>query len=86
MKLVCVPCGLELRPEQNGFVATEMASFGPYKLWHSDKYRCPGCGLEVLGGFPLEAIAEHFQPDFSQLSERSELLFYGSMEEKAGAR
>jgi len=53
---VCVRCSRDMRPEKNGVVMLEMASFGPYKLWESDKWKCPSCGFEILIGFPSQAF------------------------------
>jgi hypothetical protein len=36
----------------------------PYKIWSTDKYKCPGCGVEVIIGFGQAAIAEHFEAGF----------------------
>lgn len=49
---VCVKCHFEMIPEENGVGLLDMASFGPYKIWEADKYKCPGCGHEVVVGFP----------------------------------
>ena len=38
----------------------------PYRLWHGDKWGCPSCGAEIVIGFGLKPLAEHFQPDFSE--------------------
>jgi len=52
-----------MKAEQNGVGLVDMASFGEYKVWDSDLYRCPCCGYEIIVGFGKEAIAEHFEGD-----------------------
>lgn len=69
-KLVCTKCQVELKPETNGVKVIEMASFGPYKIWNADLWKCRGCGLEIVSGFAHEPIAEHFQPTFPQELEK----------------
>ncbi len=64
-KPVCVSCQREMRPEQNGVGCLDMADFGPYKLWDSDKWKCPSCGYEILSGFGQGPISEHYQERFA---------------------
>jgi len=61
---VCVKCRKEMRPERNGVKYVEYADFGPYKIWDSDKWICPECGLEILAGFGYKPLVEHYQPEF----------------------
>lgn len=64
-KLVCVKCECELRPETNGTTVVETASFGPYKIWDADTWKCPGCGMEVVSGFGNNPVREdHYAEDF----------------------
>lgn len=78
MKPVCVPCQRFFRPEQNGFYfiegmprvggalpgTQEPQNWQPYKLWVGDKWKCHGCGAEILSGFAHNPIAEHYEPHF----------------------
>ena len=78
-KPVCIPCQRFFRPEQNGFRliegmptrngaepgTAEPDSWKPYKLWMADKWRCHGCGAEIVVGFGARPIAEHYQTDFA---------------------
>ena len=66
-KLVCVTCEIELKPECNGTLVVETARFGPCKLWHADMWKCPACGKEIVAGFGLEPIAEHYEPNFADI-------------------
>ncbi len=65
-KLVCVKCQCELRPETNGTVVIEMAQEKPYKVWKADTWKCPGCGVEVVGGFGQKPFMENFQEKFAE--------------------
>ncbi len=64
---VCVKCNLEMRPERNGVGLLVMASFGPYRLYDSDKHKCPECGVEIVAGLGANAISEHFKENFERL-------------------
>ena len=63
-KIICVKCECEFRPEQNRVGVIETASFGPYKLWRADLWKCPSCGIEVVSGFGRKPVAEHFEESF----------------------
>jgi hypothetical protein len=64
-KLICINCQCELKPETNGVIVVEMASFGPYKVWSADLLKCPGCGVEIVSGFADQPIrADHYAKDF----------------------
>ena len=67
-KPICVMCQREYKCEKNGVRALEHFSEEDeaiYKIWSSDKWKCPSCGHEILYGFGLEPIAEHYQDDFT---------------------
>lgn len=83
MKPICIPCQQFFRPEKNGFAFIEgMPESGarpgkvdahlwkPYKLWSGDKWKCPGCGAEIVVGTGQYAIREHFMPDFQDFVEK----------------
>lgn len=42
----------------------------PYKLWSGDKWKCQGCGHELISGTGMGPIAEHYQPDFDATAVR----------------
>lgn len=49
---VCVPCARTMRCAKNDFkVVTLTGSSEPYQIYNGDKYRCEGCGTEVVVGF-----------------------------------
>jgi len=48
---VCVSCCREMRCEENGVIALELIEDGtPYRIFFSDKWKCPVCDHEVLLG------------------------------------
>lgn len=80
-KPVCVPCGGFYRPEKNGIIwqenkpdgadtetlpARERQGWNPYKIWIADKWKCPGCGHEIIVGHGRGPVAEHYQSNFTQ--------------------
>lgn len=64
-KMVCIKCELQLKPETNGVVVSElfMDDTQVYKVWEADLWKCPGCGMEVIAGFADNPIAEHFEQE-----------------------
>lgn len=59
-KAVCLKCNLEYKVEKNGvtmeaIVVANTESLAvttrPYYKIDSDKWKCPGCGHEILTGF-----------------------------------
>ncbi len=66
---VCPKCHVELTPERNGVAVLDLSDFGPYALWDSDLWKCPECGVEVLGGFGNGPLSAHYQEDFVGLIE-----------------
>ena len=67
-RIVCVDCSMYYRPEENGVLYEETANGMPYKLWHADKWKCPGCGHEIIAGEGHGPIAEHFQEGYAALA------------------
>lgn len=79
MKPVCVPCQRFFRMVKSGFYFIEgmprrdnvppgtaaPESWKPYKVWAGDKWRCEGCGAEIVSGVGQHPIAEHYQADFA---------------------
>jgi hypothetical protein len=52
-KLVCLKCNCLFKIEKNGMSAIEMVRGEPYEMSSADKWKCPGCGMEILAGFGL---------------------------------
>lgn len=38
-----------------------------YKLWRADKWKCRGCGVEIVTGYAQHPAAEHYQPDYDSV-------------------
>jgi len=72
-KIVCENCQVEFRPFHNGTVVIEMASFGEYKAWMADSWRCPGCGAVIAAGFAEQPFAEHFEVGYTEMVEREKI-------------
>lgn len=34
-----------------------------YKLWMADLWKCEGCGHEMVTGFGMQPVAEHYERD-----------------------
>jgi len=70
MKLVCVKCGKELRCKKNEIIVEELVLSKSCRIWEADLWKCPGCRTEIIAGFGLEPIAEHFQEDYQKILAR----------------
>ena len=64
---VCVKCCREMRPETNGIGVLDMNDNRAYELWDADKWKCPKCGVEVIGGFATGPISAHYEADFERM-------------------
>ena len=64
---VCVKCSCELRPEKNGVGVLDMADIGEYELFDADLWKCPKCGIEIVGGFGRNPISAHYMSDFKTM-------------------
>jgi hypothetical protein len=79
-KLVCCKCKVELRPDKNGVPAIELAEFGPYKIWGSDRWKCPICEYTVLAGFSDESHdhwEEHFDAALNLVRQNENTIEFG---------
>jgi hypothetical protein len=89
MKPICVPCERFYRPKKNGTAFIEgmpnaddarpgkdhRLEWSDYKLWHGDKWACPGCGHEIIVGVAKEPLSEHYLPDFEKMVESFKPIF-----------
>lgn len=67
MRPICVPCSRLMSAEKNGVYFTTLLPDGRrYHLWSGDKWKCGGCGHEVIVGVGQNPIAEHFERDFAE--------------------
>ena len=75
---VCAKCHCEMRPETNGvglldmFNPSDKSEPQPYELWDADLWKCPKCGIEVVGGFANGSISAHYEPDFQKMIKHYE--------------
>jgi hypothetical protein len=69
MVIICPKCQLELRCTKNSVGVEQMSIDGPYQYFHADLWACPECGLEVISGFGIKPIIEHFNSDYARLVE-----------------
>lgn len=72
---VCKKCNCEMRPETNGVGVLDMVNQSnheryreaqPYELWDADLWKCPKCGVEIVGGFGSGPISSHYEDGFAQ--------------------
>ena len=69
----CVDCKTGYVPFKNDIAVLEMMSdehSDPYKLWSADLLECPKCNHRIITGFGNRAIAEHYQPDFTETVDK----------------
>ena len=77
-KPVCVPCGLAMKPEDNGVRAVETKDKEKqeeYRIWSADKWKCPGCGHEVLSGYGDRATYPSDE-DYDEKLAHATVIFY----------
>lgn len=73
-KPVCVPCQRFFRPDRNGVTVlegkpesgalpgtSEASRWHPYKLWYADRWKCQGCGTEIITGFGPQPAMQDFK-------------------------
>ena len=68
-KMVCVKCEVEFRVRKHGVKVFEMCNENQdiYKIWNTNKWRCPKCGVEVIAGFGSMPIVEHYEAGFDEV-------------------
>ncbi len=69
---VCPKCHRELHPETNGVGVLDVTDNGEYELWDADLWKCPVCGMEVVGGFAHKGISAHYEDDFQRMIKHYE--------------
>lgn len=42
----------------------------PYKIWNADLHECRGCHHQIVKGFGLNPIAEHYEGHFEAVLAR----------------
>ena len=82
MKPVCVPCQRFFRMKKSGYAfiegmpangaerpasgTSEPDKWKPYKIWVGDLHECQGCGAQILSGFGIQPVSEHYRSDFAE--------------------
>ena len=71
-KPICVMCGMEFKVLRTGVYVFEMFNSDKdvYRIWQADKLSCRKCGIEIVDGYGINPIAEHFQEDFEKIKVR----------------
>jgi len=64
-RMVCVRDEVELQPKKNGVVVVETSheDMMVHKLWDTDMWECPVCGMQVIAGFAAEAYQQGYELD-----------------------
>jgi hypothetical protein len=76
-QLLC-GCGRFMAVKKNSVTVEELMEDGaPYKLWDADLWACDGCGVQVIAGFALRPIAEHWQPTYAATRARLMPIYLG---------
>lgn len=83
-KPICVKCHRFFKVKKSGYYFIEgmpkenNAPSGleapdrwqPYKLWAGDLMECKGCGTQIIYGFGMAPISEHYKDGFKEAVER----------------
>lgn len=86
-KPICMTCKKFYRPKKNGVTIEEGMPLGvdscgvskewvPYKLWRGDLMECKGCGHQIVYGFGLRPLAEHYQKDYDRIKESEGVIAF----------
>jgi len=70
MRMMCVKCGKELKIKKNEIIVEELVDTHSCRIWEADLWECPRCGTEIITGFGLAPIAEHFQDGYQKILAR----------------
>lgn len=72
-KLVCVPCQKQYIIVKTGNYVVDMFFDPPepYRIQNGDRWECPKCGHQIIAGFALSPLAEHFEDKFQELLEKA---------------
>jgi hypothetical protein len=81
LKPICIPCQRFFKPEKNGQMVEERKPttnearpgkddahlWDSYKLWMTDRWKCPGCHSEIICGAGRDPICISHQPDYEKV-------------------
>lgn len=62
-----MPNGTVMPGEENIRGLAKPEAWQPYKLWVADLWQCPDCGHELVTGWGVNPLSEHYKPGFSEL-------------------
>lgn len=82
MPPVCVACRVQMRCVKTGVDVELMAADQSYQIWMADRFRCEGCGIEVITQFARIPVAEHFHAGYEWLAKGVAMRFWGSVADK----
>ena len=72
MRPVCVECRVEMHCEKNSFmIKDKVVGDSPVAVWSGDKFKCPGCGKEIVVGFGnpmLGNLAKAYQAEALEIN------------------
>lgn len=74
-KVVCEPCGFEMRVLEIGVLVEFKANSEAYYKISADRYQCGNCQAKVLTGFARVPLSESFQSDYNDWIARYEVSF-----------
>jgi len=65
---ICAKCRIEFRVLENGIMVIDMAwqPPKPCRLIHADLFECPICKKQIVSGFALKPLAEHYENRFER--------------------
>jgi hypothetical protein len=63
---ICVKCKVEMHPEQNGVQVEFLVEGRSLELYEGDKWKCRECGIEVISGFGIQPVAEHWHENYAR--------------------
>jgi len=67
MKIMCVKCGKQLKCKKNEVIVEESVDSNSSCIWEADLWECRKCGVEIITGFGLKPIAEHWQENYQEI-------------------
>jgi len=74
----CVPCQTYLHPRQNSIIVLEtMEDHRPYKIWQADLWECPDCQHQVILGYGVHPVSEHYMDGFDDWLARVDQTILG---------
>lgn len=60
-KPLCIKCEVSFKVERNGVLVVELFQKDTeiYKIWYADLYKCPGCGVTIVGAFAENPVMQN---------------------------